>query len=62
AGRPPLALASRDPAAYVRALTRAGEAAELTARGGLGDFGWLIEPVAVETRGLLVDVADHEEQ
>ncbi|MET7344067.1 SAM-dependent methyltransferase [Streptomyces sp. NPDC087866] len=40
-GRPPLTLASTDPAAYVRALSAAGEAAELTARGGLGDFGWL---------------------
>ncbi|MCX4527307.1 MULTISPECIES: SAM-dependent methyltransferase [unclassified Streptomyces] len=45
--RPPLALASTDPAAYVRALASAGEAAELTARGGLGDFGWLIQPVGV---------------
>ncbi|WP_369383541.1 SAM-dependent methyltransferase [Streptomyces sp. cg36] len=39
--RPPLALASTDPAAYIGALARAGEAAELTARGGLGDFLWL---------------------
>ncbi|MFF9914987.1 SAM-dependent methyltransferase [Streptomyces sp. NPDC013457] len=39
--RPPLALASSDPRAYVRALGAAGEAAELTARGGLGDFLWL---------------------
>ncbi|MFC8015652.1 SAM-dependent methyltransferase, partial [Streptomyces cinereoruber] len=38
--RPPLALASTDPAGYVRALSSAGEAAELTARGGLGDFLW----------------------
>lgn len=45
-GRPPLALASTDPAAYVRGLTTAGEAAELTAVGGLGDFGWLMQPVA----------------
>ncbi|MFF1408698.1 SAM-dependent methyltransferase [Streptomyces sp. NPDC058289] len=45
--RPPLALASTDPVAYVRALSRAGEAAELTARGGLGDFGWLVQPVGV---------------
>ncbi|MFF3862199.1 SAM-dependent methyltransferase [Streptomyces sp. NPDC002209] len=44
--RPPLAMASTDPAGYVRALAAAGEAAELTARGGLGDFGWLIQPVA----------------
>ncbi|MFB6618438.1 SAM-dependent methyltransferase [Streptomyces sp. NPDC085524] len=42
--RPPLALASTDPAGYVRALASAGEAAELTARGGLGDFGWLVQP------------------
>ncbi|WP_255306032.1 SAM-dependent methyltransferase [Streptomyces sp. Wb2n-11] len=45
AGRPPLALASTDPAAYVRALAGAGEAAELTARGGLGDFTWLTQPL-----------------
>ncbi|MZD09899.1 hypothetical protein GTW43_33180 [Streptomyces sp. SID5785] len=64
--RPPLSLASRDPAAYVRALARAGEAAELTARGGLGDFGWLLEPVGLPggdpLGALLVDVADDEEQ
>ncbi|WP_327301608.1 SAM-dependent methyltransferase [Streptomyces goshikiensis] len=46
-GRPPLALARTDPAAYVRALAGAGEAAELTARGGLGDFGWLVQPVGI---------------
>ncbi|PZT72527.1 MULTISPECIES: SAM-dependent methyltransferase [unclassified Streptomyces] len=39
--RPPLSLATTDPAGYVRALASAGEAAELTAAGGLGDFGWL---------------------
>ncbi|MFD7336938.1 SAM-dependent methyltransferase [Streptomyces violascens] len=43
--RPPLSLASSDPAGYVRALAGAGEAAELTSRGGLGDFGWLIQRV-----------------
>ncbi|MEU3982576.1 SAM-dependent methyltransferase [Streptomyces sp. NPDC026672] len=46
-GRPPLELASSDPAAYVRALASAGEAAELTARGGLGDFGWLVQTVGI---------------
>ncbi|WUD34637.1 SAM-dependent methyltransferase [Streptomyces europaeiscabiei] len=46
-GRPPLSLAADDPAAYVRALAGAGEAAELTAPGGLGDFGWLVQPVGV---------------
>ncbi|MDR6976640.1 SAM-dependent MidA family methyltransferase [Streptomyces sp. 3330] len=45
--RPPLALASTDPAAYVRALAGAGEAAELIAPGGLGDFGWLLQPVGI---------------
>ncbi|MET9257969.1 SAM-dependent methyltransferase [Streptomyces sp. NPDC003717] len=61
--RPPLALAGTDPAAYVRALARASEAAELTARGGLGDFWWLAQPVGpLAADGLLVDVPDHEEQ
>ncbi|MBV1941559.1 SAM-dependent methyltransferase [Streptomyces sp. BV286] len=45
--RPPASLAATDPAGYVRALAAAGEAAELTARGGLGDFGWLLQPVGV---------------
>ncbi|PWI17172.1 hypothetical protein DI272_25675 [Streptomyces sp. Act143] len=63
--RPPLALATTQPAAYVRALASAGEAAELTAPGGLGDFGWLLQPVGIghaSLGGLLVDVPDHEEQ
>ncbi|MFH8445421.1 SAM-dependent methyltransferase [Streptomyces sp. NPDC018026] len=61
--RPPLALASTDPAAYVRALASASQGAELTARGGLGDFWWLLQPVGpVDAGALLVDVADHEEQ
>lgn len=70
---PPLALATTDPAAYVRALAGAGQAAELTAPGGLGDFGWLLQPVGFPDRfpdspdavlrdALLVDVPDHEEQ
>lgn len=46
-GRPPLSLATTDPTAYVRALAGAGEAAELTAPGGLGDFGWLVQPVGI---------------
>ncbi|MFJ8543889.1 SAM-dependent methyltransferase [Streptomyces sp. NPDC093586] len=61
--RPPLALASTDPAAYVRALASASEAAELTASGGLGDFLWLLQPVGpVDAGRLLVDVPDDEEQ
>ncbi|GHA34516.1 hypothetical protein GCM10010329_67230 [Streptomyces spiroverticillatus] len=43
--RPPLTLASTDPAAYVRALSAASSAGELLARGGLGDFGWLEQRV-----------------
>ncbi|MEU7108624.1 SAM-dependent methyltransferase [Streptomyces sp. NPDC046215] len=51
--RPPLALASSDPAAYVRALGAAGEAAELTAPGGLGGFRWLVQPVGDACAGLV---------
>lgn len=43
--RPPLSLAASDPAAYVRALSTAGEAAELTDPSGLGGFTWLRERV-----------------
>nr|WP_257019311.1 SAM-dependent methyltransferase [Streptomyces sp. TLI_235] len=43
--RPPLALASTDPAGYLRALGGAGEAAELTDPAGLGGFGWLAQAV-----------------
>ncbi|GLW25093.1 hypothetical protein Mame01_51350 [Microbispora amethystogenes] len=39
--RPPLALASADPAGYVRALGRASQEAELIDPAGLGGFGWL---------------------
>ncbi|WP_376735148.1 SAM-dependent methyltransferase [Streptomyces broussonetiae] len=51
--RPPLSLASTNPVAYVRALANAGEAAELTAAGGLGDFGWLLQPVGIEIEDVL---------
>lgn len=47
-GRPSLDLARSDPAEYVRALGRAVEAGELLARGGLGDFWWIV-----------CDTADH---
>lgn len=39
--RPPIALARTDPQAYVRALADASASAELTARGGWGDFWWI---------------------
>jgi SAM-dependent MidA family methyltransferase len=45
--RPPLQLATRDPAAYVRALAVAGQAAELTDRAGLGGFTWLVQAVGM---------------
>ncbi len=45
--RPPLSLASTDPAAYVRALAGAGEASELTDPAGLGGFGWLLQTVGL---------------
>ncbi|MEU3963843.1 SAM-dependent methyltransferase [Streptomyces buecherae] len=47
--RPPLARASTDPAGYLRALSLAGEAAELTDPAGLGDFRWLCQPVGPVT-------------
>ncbi|WP_415924840.1 SAM-dependent methyltransferase [Streptomyces sp. AK04-3B] len=56
--RPPLALASTDPAAYVRALVSAGAAGELTAPGGLGDFGWLVQPVGIPDPLVEQPVAD----
>ncbi|WP_042385495.1 SAM-dependent methyltransferase [Streptacidiphilus melanogenes] len=46
--RPPLALASSDPSAYLRALASAGEAAELTATGGLGSFLWGVQTVGIQ--------------
>ncbi|MEU6079941.1 SAM-dependent methyltransferase [Streptomyces sp. NPDC047108] len=50
--RPPLALATTDPAAYVRALSAAGEAAELTDPAGLGGFTWLVHPVRIPADAL----------
>ncbi len=47
--RPPLALASTDPAAYLRALATAGAAAELTDPAGLGGHLWLLNPIAIES-------------
>ncbi len=45
--RPPLELARTDPEGYVRRLARAGEAAELTDRSGLGAFRWLVQGVGI---------------
>jgi SAM-dependent MidA family methyltransferase len=46
--RPPLDLARADPTAYVRALARAGAAAELTDPDGLGGHWWLLQPVGLD--------------
>lgn len=46
--RPDRALASSDPRAYLRRLAAAGEAVELTDPGGLGSFGWVLQPVGAD--------------
>lgn len=43
ARRPQLDLAHSDPAAYVRALSRASQAVELLDRSSLGSFWWLLQ-------------------
>ena len=47
AARPSLRLATEDAAAYLRALARTGQAAELTDPAGLGGFTWLCRPVRI---------------
>jgi SAM-dependent MidA family methyltransferase len=48
--RPPLALAHRDPAAYLRGLAAASAGAELTDPTGLGGHYWLLRPVGLDRR------------
>lgn len=43
AEQPHSELASTDANAYVAAIVRVGQLAELRERGGLGDFGWLVQ-------------------
>lgn len=50
--RPPLSLASTDPARYVRALAAASAAAELTDPAGLGAHYWLLQPVGVDPQSV----------
>jgi SAM-dependent MidA family methyltransferase len=45
--RPPIELATENPPEYLRQLSLAGEAAELRARGGLGDFWWVVTDTQV---------------
>jgi SAM-dependent MidA family methyltransferase len=56
--RPPLALASSDPAGYLRALAAAGEAVELTALGGLGSFVWGLQSVGMPLPRRWLDPAE----
>ncbi len=50
--RPPLALASTDPAGYVRALATASAAAELTDPAGLGGHWWLMHPIGIDLQSV----------
>lgn len=42
---PEIALATADPPAYLRAIADRGSYSQLTARGGLGDFWWVLDRV-----------------
>jgi len=53
-GRPPIDLARRDPAGYVRALAAAGAAAELIEPAGLGGHWWLLHEVGIDARGSML--------
>jgi SAM-dependent MidA family methyltransferase len=53
-GRPPLDLARTDPAAYLRALSATGAAAELTDPAGLGGHWWLLHEVGIHLRGTML--------
>ena len=55
--RPPLELASSDPAAYLRGLQAAGQQAELTDAAGLGRFYWLVQSVGAALPPPLADLA-----
>ncbi|MFC0007967.1 SAM-dependent methyltransferase [Micromonospora siamensis] len=45
--RPPITMAGRDPAGYVRALAAASTVGELTDPAGLGGHRWLLQPVGI---------------
>ncbi|MEH1127022.1 SAM-dependent methyltransferase [Micromonospora sp. CPCC 206061] len=54
--RPPITLASTDPAGYVRALAAASAAAELTEPAGLGAHWWLLHLIGLDSLPLLPNV------
>jgi SAM-dependent MidA family methyltransferase len=56
--RPPAGQAAADPVGYARALSQAGEEAELIDPSGLGGFGWLIQAVGIGIPPPLAALAD----
>jgi SAM-dependent MidA family methyltransferase len=52
--RPSVDLARRDPAGYLRALSAAGEAAELINQAGLGGHWWLLHRINLDDRGSML--------
>jgi SAM-dependent MidA family methyltransferase len=52
--RPPLDLARSDPAGYLRALSAAGAAAELTDPAGLGGHWWLLHRINLDGHGSML--------
>jgi SAM-dependent MidA family methyltransferase len=50
--RPPLDLAHRDPQAYIRGLSGATQAMELTDPSGLGGHYWIVQPVGLAPAAL----------
>ncbi|HEX5293515.1 MAG TPA: SAM-dependent methyltransferase [Streptosporangiaceae bacterium] len=59
-GRPPLALADRDPAGYLAALCLASQEAELIDPAGLGGFGWLVQAAGIPLPPPLAALARQE--
>jgi SAM-dependent MidA family methyltransferase len=56
--RPPIDLAHRDPQAYIRGLSGATQAAELTDPSGLGGHFWIVQPVGLPLAALPFGWAD----
>jgi SAM-dependent MidA family methyltransferase len=56
--RPPLELASTDPAGYVQALSAATQAAELMDADGLGSHYWVAQPVGLDAGALPAGLRD----
>jgi SAM-dependent MidA family methyltransferase len=61
ASRPPVDMAARDPAGYVRALSASTQAAELIDVTGLGGHYWVIQPVGLAAGALPVGLRPRPE-